>query len=92
MSGGLSSRGRRGADGSAVGVIGAYVVVIAVLWNIPYVKHVLYPFSELLVAFFLVAALLTSSQRCSPVRSICALAFCDADGVVLLQSRSTSLG
>lgn len=30
-----------------VGVIGAYVVIIAVLWNIPYVKHVLYPFSEL---------------------------------------------
>jgi len=27
-----------------LGIIGAYVVVIALLWNIPYVRNVLWPF------------------------------------------------
>ncbi len=27
-----------------LGVIGAYVVVIAILWNVPYVRWVLWPF------------------------------------------------
>ncbi len=27
-----------------VGIIGVYVVVIALLWNIPYVRNVLWPF------------------------------------------------
>ncbi|SMY22734.1 unnamed protein product [Zymoseptoria tritici ST99CH_1A5] len=34
-----------------VGVIGVYVVVIALLWNIPYVKNVLWPFKMLTIAF-----------------------------------------
>lgn len=27
-----------------LGVIAAYVVIIAILWNIPYVRYVLWPF------------------------------------------------
>lgn len=34
----------RGAQGVTLGAIAAYVVVIAVLWNIPYVHYVLWPF------------------------------------------------
>lgn len=31
-------------QGVTLGVIGAYVVVIALLWNLPYVRWVLWPF------------------------------------------------
>lgn len=31
-------------QGVTLGVIAAYVVIIALLWNIPYVKYVLWPF------------------------------------------------
>lgn len=31
-----------------VGIIGVYVVVIALLWNIPYVRNVLWPFKVFL--------------------------------------------
>jgi hypothetical protein len=34
----------RGAQGVTLGVIAAYVVIIALLWNIPYVRYVLWPF------------------------------------------------
>ncbi|KAK3115152.1 hypothetical protein LTR53_005794 [Teratosphaeriaceae sp. CCFEE 6253] len=41
----------RGAQGITLGVIAAYVVIIAVLWNIPYVRYVLWPFKMLVIAF-----------------------------------------
>jgi hypothetical protein len=34
-----------------LGVIGAYVAIIALLWNIPYVRYVLWPFKMLVIAF-----------------------------------------
>ncbi|OAA70402.1 hypothetical protein ISF_02376 [Cordyceps fumosorosea ARSEF 2679] len=34
-----------------LGVIAAYVVVIAILWNVPYIKNVLWPFKMLVIAF-----------------------------------------
>lgn len=34
-----------------LGVIIAYVVVIALLWNIPYVRYILWPFKMLVIAF-----------------------------------------
>lgn len=42
----MSKRGLtvRGAQGVTLGVIAVYVVVIAILWNIPYVRYVLWPF------------------------------------------------
>jgi hypothetical protein len=37
-------------QGVTLGVIAAYVVIIALLWNLPYVRWVLWPFK---VSFFL---------------------------------------
>ncbi|KAM3566221.1 hypothetical protein ARSEF4850_000811 [Beauveria asiatica] len=34
-----------------LGVIAAYVVVIAILWNVPYIKNILWPFKMLVIAF-----------------------------------------
>ncbi|CAK7273525.1 hypothetical protein SEPCBS119000_005702 [Sporothrix epigloea] len=34
-----------------LGVLAAYVVIIALLWNIPYVRYVLWPFKMLVIAF-----------------------------------------
>lgn len=34
-------------QGVTLGVIGAYVVVIALLWNLPYIRWVLWPFKVL---------------------------------------------
>ncbi|KAK0388798.1 hypothetical protein NLU13_5041 [Sarocladium strictum] len=34
-----------------LGVIAAYVVVIAILWNVPYLRMVLWPFKMLVIAF-----------------------------------------
>ncbi|KAK0615918.1 peptidase M50B-like-domain-containing protein [Bombardia bombarda] len=34
-----------------LGVIGAYIVAIALLWNLPYVRYVLWPFKMLVIAF-----------------------------------------
>ncbi|CAK7205817.1 hypothetical protein SEUCBS139899_008596 [Sporothrix eucalyptigena] len=34
-----------------LGVIAAYVVIIALLWNIPYVRYILWPFKMLVIAF-----------------------------------------
>jgi hypothetical protein len=41
----------RGAQGVTLGVIAAYVIIIALLWNIPYVRYVLWPFKMLVIAF-----------------------------------------
>ncbi|KAF2674007.1 hypothetical protein BT63DRAFT_419327 [Microthyrium microscopicum] len=40
-----------GAQKVTLGVIVVYVVVIALLWNIPYVRKVLWPFKMLVIAF-----------------------------------------
>lgn len=42
----ISKRGLKvqGAQGVTLGVIAAYVVGIAILWNVPYVQYVLWPF------------------------------------------------
>ncbi|KAB5563226.1 peptidase M50B-like-domain-containing protein [Coniochaeta sp. 2T2.1] len=34
-----------------LGVIAAYIVVIAILWNVPYVRYSLWPFKMLVIAF-----------------------------------------
>ncbi|KAF2683279.1 hypothetical protein K458DRAFT_340216 [Lentithecium fluviatile CBS 122367] len=49
----LSKRGLsvNHTQGVTLGVIGAYVVVIALLWNLPYVRWVLWPFKMLVIAF-----------------------------------------
>lgn len=49
-------------QGVTLGVIGAYVVVIALLWNLPYVRWVLWPFKVCLSGRENV--LLPSSGRC----------------------------
>ncbi|KAH9827936.1 Peptidase M50B-like [Teratosphaeria destructans] len=41
----------QGAQGVTLGIIAVYVVVIALLWNIPYVRYVLWPFKMLVIAF-----------------------------------------
>lgn len=38
-------------QGTTLGVIAAYVVVIALLWNLPYVRWSLWPFKMLVIAF-----------------------------------------
>ncbi|KAK1006399.1 hypothetical protein LTR91_003659 [Friedmanniomyces endolithicus] len=49
----LTTRGLtvRGAQGVTLGVIAAYIVLIAILWNIPYVRYILWPFKMLVIAF-----------------------------------------
>lgn len=44
----------RGAQGVTLGVIAAYVVGIAILWNVPYVKYVLWPFKVCVVSSIVV--------------------------------------
>ncbi|KAL2886281.1 hypothetical protein HOO65_060111 [Ceratocystis lukuohia] len=38
-------------QGVTLGIIAAYVVVIAILWNVPYIRWVLWPFKMLVIAF-----------------------------------------
>lgn len=38
-------------QGVTLGVIGAYIVIIALLWNLPYVRWVLWPFKVRLCFF-----------------------------------------
>ena len=38
----------KGGQGVTLGVIAAYVVGIAILWNIPYLRYVLWPFKVIL--------------------------------------------
>ncbi|ERT01702.1 uncharacterized protein SPSK_07813 [Sporothrix schenckii 1099-18] len=49
----LAARGLTVNDTQKVtlGVIAAYVVAIALLWNIPYIKYILWPFKMLVIAF-----------------------------------------
>ena len=49
--------GRRGlsvnhTQGVTLGVIAAYVVVIALLWNLPYVRWVLWPFKVSILSIY----------------------------------------
>ncbi|GAA6060842.1 hypothetical protein JCM10212_005260 [Sporobolomyces blumeae] len=54
---GVATLGRRSTlepnstQSVTLGVIGAYVVVIAILWNVPYVEKILWPWKILTVAF-----------------------------------------
>lgn len=41
----------RGAQGVTIGVIAAYVVGIAILWNIPYLHYLLWPFKVSRIPF-----------------------------------------
>ncbi|KAK4169084.1 peptidase M50B-like-domain-containing protein [Cladorrhinum sp. PSN259] len=55
----LTSRALQKRDGLTVtdaqkvtlGIIAAYVVAIAILWNVPYIRWVLWPFKMLVIAF-----------------------------------------
>ncbi|KAF1949377.1 hypothetical protein CC80DRAFT_484532 [Byssothecium circinans] len=38
-------------QGVTLGIIAAYIVIIALLWNLPYVRWVLWPFKMLVIAF-----------------------------------------
>lgn len=45
----LHTLSRRGlsvnhTQGVTLGVLGAYIVIIAILWNVPYIRWVLWPF------------------------------------------------
>jgi hypothetical protein len=47
-----------------LGVMGAYVVIIALLWNLPYVRWVLWPFKVHLPPEYHLYCLLMSNDRC----------------------------
>jgi hypothetical protein len=52
-------------QGVTLGVIAAYVVVIALLWNLPYVRWVLWPFKVLFSPSLLeIRSSLTLNKRC----------------------------
>ena len=53
-----------------LGIIVAYVVVIALLWNIPYVRGILYPFKMLVIAFHEFGHAITSLLTGGKVESI----------------------
>lgn len=42
-------------QGVTLGIIGAYIVIIALLWNLPYVRWVLWPF-KVNPSFFLLGS------------------------------------
>lgn len=54
----------RGAQGVTLGVIAVYVVAIAILWNIPYLHYVLWPFKVCSPPSPKLSALLTFYPRC----------------------------
>lgn len=68
----LSRRGLSVNDTQKVtlGVIGAYVVVIAILWNIPYIKWILWPFKMLVIAFHEFGHAITACCTGGRVKSI----------------------
>ncbi|TKA77138.1 hypothetical protein B0A55_04096 [Friedmanniomyces simplex] len=68
----LTTRGLtvRGAQGVTLGVIAAYVVIIAILWNIPYVRYVLWPFKMLVIAFHEFSHAITACCTSGRVESI----------------------
>ncbi|XP_044717478.1 peptidase m50B-like domain-containing protein [Hirsutella rhossiliensis] len=53
-----------------LGVIGAYVVAIAILWNVPYVKMILWPFKMLVIAFHEFGHAITAVLTGGRVKSI----------------------
>ncbi|KAG8532337.1 uncharacterized protein KY384_003978 [Bacidia gigantensis] len=66
---------RRGLDVNStqkatLGVIVAYIVVIALLWNLPYVRWVLWPFKMLVIAFHEFSHAITSCCTGGRVESI----------------------
>lgn len=52
------------AQKATIGVIVAYVVIIALLWNIPYVRMVLWPFKVSIPIPDFQICLLTHRNRC----------------------------
>ncbi|KAF2650236.1 hypothetical protein K491DRAFT_609184 [Lophiostoma macrostomum CBS 122681] len=57
-------------QGITLGVIAAYVVVIALLWNLPYVRWVLWPFKMLVIAFHEFGHAITACCTGGRVKSI----------------------
>jgi hypothetical protein len=57
-------------QGVTLGVIAAYVVVIALLWNLPYVRWVLWPFKMLVIAFHEFGHAITACCTGGKVKSI----------------------
>ncbi|KAJ6186684.1 hypothetical protein N7519_007985 [Penicillium mononematosum] len=53
-----------------LGVMGAYVVVIALLWNLPYIRWVLWPFKMLVIAFHEFGHAITACCTGGKVKSI----------------------
>lgn len=53
-----------------LGIIVAYVVLIALLWNIPYISWILYPFKMLVIAFHEFSHAITSLLTGGKVESI----------------------
>ncbi|KAH7171479.1 peptidase M50B-like-domain-containing protein [Dactylonectria macrodidyma] len=53
-----------------LGVIAAYVVIIAILWNVPYVRMVLWPFKMLVIAFHEFGHAITAVLTGGKVKSI----------------------
>ncbi|KAF4973032.1 hypothetical protein FZEAL_9436 [Fusarium zealandicum] len=53
-----------------LGVIGAYVVIIAILWNVPYIRMVLWPFKMLVIAFHEFGHAITAVLTGGKVKSI----------------------
>lgn len=53
-----------------LGVIAAYAVVIAILWNVPYVRYSLWPFKMLVIAFHEFGHALTAVLTGGKVQSI----------------------
>lgn len=41
-------------QGVTLGVLGAYIVIIAILWNVPYIRWVLWPFKVIFYQYRLV--------------------------------------
>ncbi|KAH7163560.1 peptidase M50B-like-domain-containing protein [Dactylonectria estremocensis] len=53
-----------------LGVIAAYVVIIAILWNVPYIRMVLWPFKMLVIAFHEFGHAITAVLTGGKVKSI----------------------
>lgn len=60
----------RGEQGVTLGVIAAYVVGIAILWNVPYLRYVLWPFKMLVIAFHEFSHAITACLTGGKVESI----------------------
>ncbi|KAH6662151.1 peptidase M50B-like-domain-containing protein [Halenospora varia] len=58
------------AQSVTLGIIAVYVVVIAALWNIPYIKWVLWPFKMLVIAFHEFGHAITACCTGGRVKSI----------------------